>query len=192
MRIAVTGTHGSGKTTLVDDFADAFRHFEPIPEPYWDLAEQGMLLPGEPTVDSFLTQLHHSLSVISASGAEAETDVIFDRCPLDFIAYLEVISEQNGTDWFPSGSLLTRIEAALAALDLIVFLPLSEPDQITADIEYQELRGQVDERLKSILREDELGLLENGPRIIELTGSPQVRIDALVKTVPALQKRQPI
>lgn len=39
MRIAVTGTHGSGKTTLIDDFVAAHPAYEHEQKPYWALAQ---------------------------------------------------------------------------------------------------------------------------------------------------------
>ncbi|GHB17744.1 hypothetical protein GCM10007094_01700 [Pseudovibrio japonicus] len=181
MRIAVTGTHGSGKTTLLEDFVDQHQNYQAIQEPYWDLAEQGIALAGEPSIESFTDQLNHSLQTLLASRSEKHT--IFDRCPLDFIAYLEVLSEQGGEDWEPSGQLLAKIEKALTTLDLIVFLPISSPDEITTPIEYPKLRHQTDTRLKQILRNDTLGLLDSLPEVLELTGLRNARWTALSKRV---------
>jgi hypothetical protein len=185
MRIAVTGTHGSGKTTLIDDFMDRHRHYEHAQEPYWELAQQGMPFANGPTTDDLAEQLEQSARMILATASEP--DVIFDRCPLDFIAYLEVVSEEEDgeDDWTPSGKLLAKIEAALATLDLIVLLPLSAPDEITVEIEYPKLRRAVDERLKLILREDVLGLLENGPRVIEISGPRDARLAQLTQAASA-------
>jgi hypothetical protein len=131
-------------------------------------------------VDGLADQLQQSARLILAA---TDRDMIFDRCPLDFIAYLDVVSEEEGDEWTPSGKLLARIEAALATLDLIVFLPLSRPDEITTEIEYPTLRRAVDERLKLILREDALGLLEDGPRIIEISGPRSARLAQLAAAV---------
>jgi hypothetical protein len=180
MRIAVTGTHGSGKTTLIDDFLDGHRQYAHAQEPYWELAQEGLPFADGPTVDDLADQLQQSARLILAS---ADRDMIFDRCPLDFIAYLDVVSEEEGDEWTPSGKLLARIEAALATLDLIVFLPLSRPDEIRTEIEYPTLRRAVDERLKLVLREDALGLLEDGPRIIEISGPPSARLAQLAAAI---------
>jgi hypothetical protein len=184
MRIAVTGTHGSGKTTLIEDFLDGHRHYEHVQEPYWELAQPGMPFADGPSPDDLAEQLEQSTRLILASAGEA--NVIFDRCPLDFIAYLEVVSEEEeGADWTPPGKLLAKIEAALATLDLIVLLPLANPDEIAIEIEYPELRLAVDERLKLILREDVLGLIENGPRVIEISGPRSTRLAQLIRASAA-------
>lgn len=178
MRLAVTGTHGSGKTTLVDDFAAARPDYEAVAEPYWLLAQQGVPFADGPTSADLEDQLTQSCNLILST--EGQEKLIFDRCPLDFIAYLDVVSPREGFEWAPSGKLLGRIEKALSSLDLIVFLPLSRPDDIAVAIEFPRLRAQTDTRLKAILRMDDLGLLETGPRVLELTGPPQTRLTALL------------
>lgn len=177
MRIAVTGTHGSGKTTLIDDFADRHRDYAHEQEPYWALVQNGVPFSDGVSLPDLEEQLAASAEMISARAGDS--DVIFDRCPLDFIAYLEVVGEGQGIDWSPSGRLLGRIERALSAIELLVFLPLSQPDEIGAAIEFPRLRMQVDRRLKSILRDDALGLLERGPRLLELRGTRAHRLEQL-------------
>ena len=97
-----------------------------------------------------------------------------------------MLSEQEGSKWEPSGQLLSQIEKALTTLDLIIFLPLITPDEITTAIEYPKLRDQTDIRLKQIIRDDTLGLAEILPEIAELTGSTSERLAALSRRVFAL------
>ena len=180
MRIAVTGTHGSGKTTLVDDFVAAAGGYESVPEPYWLLAQQGVVFADGPDVAALEEQLKQSCALILATS---ETDVVFDRCPLDFLAYLDVLSAAEGFEWSPDGKLLQRMEKALATLDLVAFVPLNSPDEIAVAIEYPKLRKRVDARLKTMLREDDLGLLADGPRVIEITGTRQQRVRRLTEAL---------
>lgn len=170
MRIAVTGTHGSGKTTLIDDLVAAHPAYEHEQEPYWALAQhEGTPFADGATSADLEEQLEQSCAMILASVASP--DIVYDRCPLDFVAYLEVVAVREGFEWVPSGKLLGRIEKALASLGLVVFLPLSRPDEIDVTIELPRLRSKVDTRLKAIIRDDELGLLEGRPKILELRGT---------------------
>jgi predicted ATPase len=179
MRIAVTGTHGSGKTTLIEDFLDGHRDYAHEQEPYWALAQQGVVFADGPTLADLEEQLGYSCAMILERAADER--VIFDRSPLDFLAYLDVIGEGEGRPWEPDGRLLGRIERAMSALDLLVFLPLSSPDEFAADIEYPRLRRAVDRRLKTLLREDELGVFEQGqPSMLEIRGTRRRRL-ALVE-----------
>jgi hypothetical protein len=143
------------------------------------MAEQGVRFSNEPSIDDLAAQLEYSVGTIL--DAASEPDMIFDRCPLDLIAYLEVLGESEDVDWTPSGKLLAKIEAALATLDLIVWLPLTRPDEIATRIERPDLRRAVDARLAEILRDDLLGLLEHGPRVIEITGPRGARVALLIR-----------
>jgi hypothetical protein len=104
MRVAVSGTHGSGKTTLVEDFAAAHPEYAHVPEPFETLSEAGAAFSDPPTVADYLEQLEHNIETLHAHKAEA--NVIFDRCPLDFVAYLSVINRRSGSDAFDVDSVI--------------------------------------------------------------------------------------
>ncbi len=54
MRIAVSGTHFMGKSTLVDDIINFHHHYRKEDEPYYQLQEEGTTeLFLEPSLDSF-------------------------------------------------------------------------------------------------------------------------------------------
>lgn len=176
MRIAVTGTHGSGKSTLIDDFVAAHAGYEAVPEPYWLLAQSGTPFVDGASIADLEDQLVQSCKLILEQAA---TNLVLDRCPLDFLAYLDIVSASEGFEWEPDGRLLSRIEKALQSLDLIVFVPLRRPDDIAVAIELPELRARVDRRLKAMLRQDDLGLLAEGPRVLEVAGSRPERVAQL-------------
>lgn len=177
MRIAVTGTHGCGKTTLIEDFISVHGKYESVPEPYWLLAQNGMPFADGPTAADLEEQLGQSCTLILEQITGK--NVIFDRCPLDFLAYLDVVSADEGFEWLPQGRLLNRIARALATLDVVVFVPLLRPDEIKVPIEHSKLRAKVDRRLKNMLRQDDLGLLEDGPRIVEASGPRALRVASI-------------
>lgn len=183
MRIAITGTHGSGKTTLASDFRDASPSYEVLSEPYWQLVQEGVAFSARPTVEDLEAQLGYSCRQILdiATGHS----VVFDRCPLDFLAYLDVVSAGQGFDWEPQGRLLGRIDCALKSLDTIIFVPLVEPDEIPGPIELPRLRARVDRRLKAMFEQDDLGLLADGPQILELSGSRIERLGKLLDHIVA-------
>jgi hypothetical protein len=176
MRIAVTGAHGVGKTTLIEDFVAAYPRFAREQEPYWALAQQGVAFADGATVPDLEQQLKASCEMILEAEA---ADVVFDRCPMDFVAYLEVVAEGEGFEWEPAGRLLSRMDAAIAALDVIAFVPIVEPDEIGVAIEEPRLRTKVDRRLKGLLRRDELGLLAGGPTLVEVPGGREARVAKL-------------
>ena len=173
MQIAITGTHGIGKTTLVNDLVETRTEFSAVPEPFLVFQNDAALVDG-PNTDDFEEQLNQSCNLILELSTEE--NLVFDRCPLDFLAYLDVVSEMEGFEWSPSGKLLALIERAMEALDLVIFIPLLDDDEIGGTIEYPKLRRQVDVRLKSILRDDDLCLFENGPRTLEIFGRRERRV----------------
>jgi hypothetical protein len=176
MRIAVTGTHGSGKTTLIDDFVATNPAYEIVPEPYWLMVQDGLAFVDGATVADLEQQLRKSCGLLLEAGS---ADLIFDRCPLDFLAYLDVVSAAEGFEWLPDGRLLAQIGKALATLDLIVFVPLRRPDEITVAIEQADLRRRVDLRLKAMLRQDDLGLLDSQTSVLEIHGTRSARVARL-------------
>src|SRR6202008_435507 len=87
MRIAISGTHGSGKTTLINDFLKAHPDFFHEPEPYTALVENyGEEFSAEPGGDDFYRQLNFSLERLGHYSPDA--NVIYERCPADFLAYI--------------------------------------------------------------------------------------------------------
>ena len=81
MRIAVAGTHGVGKSTLIEEFLRLHPEFEYEPEPYAVMVEDyGEEFSAEPCVEDFLRQLEFNLERL---GQHSE-NVIYERCPLDF------------------------------------------------------------------------------------------------------------
>lgn len=183
MRIAVTGTHGSGKTTLIDDFIAVHPNYEKVSEPYWHLDQQGMPFADGPTTADLEEQLTASCKLILRYAAER--DLIFDRCPLDFLAYLDIVSASEGFEWLPSSSQLTLVSKAMCSLHLLAFVPLISPDEIEVRIELPRLRKRVDQRFKAMLRDDDLGLLHDGPRVVEVTGSRAQRVEKLTVALGA-------
>lgn len=179
MRIAITGTHGTGKTSLIEDFVALNPHYHPIPEPYWELVQQGHVFAAPPSIEEFELQLRNSSKTILQT--RLETNIVYDRCPLDLIAYLEVLSSQDGGEWTPSGAMLGQIEDALKTLDLIVFLPIESPDNTGQGAELLHLRRAVHTQLEEILHQDSLGLLEVTPEIVELRGPREERVQKLIR-----------
>ncbi|MFT4039114.1 MAG: AAA family ATPase, partial [Thermomicrobiales bacterium] len=84
MRIAVAGTHGVGKSTLAEALADALPGHRFVPEPYETLTERGYEFAHPPTLDDYVLQLRQSLTTLRRDAP----DRVFERCPLDLVAYI--------------------------------------------------------------------------------------------------------
>jgi hypothetical protein len=179
MRIAISGTHCTGKSTLIDEFLQTHPDFVHEPEPYTALVEDfGEEFSEEPRIEDFQRQLEFNLERLKHHPPEAH--VIYERCPIDFLAYIAVLDTRSAE------SALDQIIEGLQHLDLIVYLPLDHNDTIEA--EYPKLRKAVDRRLSAIYYEDQYGIITaSNVEVIEATGPTEQRlrtITALLSSVP--------
>ena len=84
MKIAYTGAHCVGKTSLAEKLHSLLKEFIFVPEPSVELEEQGHLFSETPNLEDLTVQLEYALERIEVD----EPEVIFDRCPLDLLAYI--------------------------------------------------------------------------------------------------------
>lgn len=149
MRIAFSGSHQVGKSTLIEALAEALPAYTVIDEPYRLLEDDGHEFSDPPDASDFELQLERSLEVVR----DAPTRALIDRGPLDFMAYLQAL----GAEVEPHDEL----QAALDALDLVVFVPIEEPDRIALPShEDARLRREVHERLRALFDEHQVDVLE--------------------------------
>ena len=171
MKIAITGAHRVGKTTLAAMLEAALPAYERSSEPYYELEALGHGFSDEPTVDDYLLQLDYSIEQISKDVNK----VIFDRCPLDFLAYIHAIDKAEN-----SQTLYPKVQHAMMAIDLLVFLPIEEPDLIACPASaLPELRFQVNELLHNWLFDFDIAT-------IEVQGTVSDRLAQVIKRVSTL------
>lgn len=163
MKIAITGTHRVGKTTLAEALQEKLAGYEVRQEPYYDLEEAGYLFTETPDVEDFIDQFKHSVKQLSTS----DSHVIFDRCPVDLLAYIHAIDEKR-----PIQSLFNEAERIMAEIDLLIFIPIEDTDE-------QELRTRVND----ILQE---WVWDFGVETIEVSGTLQERIAKVVGKISLL------
>jgi len=179
MRVAVSGTHCCGKTTLVEQFLLAHPDFAHEPEPYASLQEDyGEVFAEEPSAEDFYRQLEFNIARLR--DYRPGQQVIFERCPADFLAYLlalDDIRRDQETAQFIEKAVGLAGEG-LGHLDLIVYLPLDDMDTgVMPDSEYPELRAAVDDRLVGILGGDDLNFFSSRhPAVLEVRGSTARRL----------------
>jgi len=179
MRVAVSGTHCSGKSTLIDAFLSAHVRYLFEPEPYEVLSDlYGEGFGAEPSAEDFFRQLQYQVERLHRYGDGDR--VIFERSPIDFVAYLLALDDlgRDTADAALTGQSIATARNAVALLDLIVYVPAN--DVAAPEDEDLELRSAVDARLERILFDDELGLFTSDrPTILELAGSTAQRLQRL-------------
>ncbi len=182
MRIVVSGTHASGKSTLISDFALRHPLFTVLPDPF-ELIDEAW---DSPSAAMFAQQLRVSAARLLAPDLGA--DVIAERGPLDFLAYL--IALQDLSRAAISDELLERSRAlaadALRVIDVLAVLPLTSAAIDVAEDEDLELRAAMDDVLLELV--DDPDLIDAGVEIVELTGPPSRRLEALESIVEASRR----
>jgi predicted ATPase len=168
MRVAVSGAHFSGKSTLIASLLKQLPNYVSVDEPYFLLEEDGYEFSNPPTLEDFEAQLKCSIRIIK----ESRDNTFFDRCPLDCLAYALAAAETS--EVIDIEGWIQRMEDAIQQLDLIVFVPIEKRIPVP-ESEDLELRMSVDEKLHEILLDDSLGILEN-VEVIEASGSLENRV----------------
>ncbi|MBE2181010.1 MAG: ATP-binding protein [Chthoniobacterales bacterium] len=190
MRLAISGTHSMGKTTLLGDCAAAFPEFLIEPEAYRSLRSFNPLLQiglGREADKHAMWILQGDLMGKLLRHRKGER-VFFDRGPLDMLAYSIYAKEEGQTD-LDDGFLdalrdIGRIYCR-EFLEAILFIPMSENYAIEfendgvrpTDDGYRE---RVDAHFKAIYKTLDLGI-----PVIEVQGPRADRIKTIADLIGA-------
>lgn len=174
MRIVVSGTHASGKSTLVSDFALRHPEFAVLPDPFTLVDESW----DAPSASLFAAQLR--ISAARLDPDEAAQDLIAERGPIDFLAYLLALDDVTGAS--SSRELLERAtemtREALVHVDLLVVLPLTLSDEMAPDAdEHLALREAMNDVLLDLI--DDPDIVGERTRVVEIGGDRGHRLAAL-------------
>jgi predicted ATPase len=157
MRIGISGTHGTGKTTLAEALSARLEGHVTADEPYYLLEEEGHEFGFPPTLEDYRALLARSMRSLSSPRLPR---VVFDRTPLDYLAYMAAIGADPSDE-----ARAPALRSAFASLDLLVItsitpeteqvLPAAEMLRLRADawgdIPLLELGGPLDGRLDAVL-----------------------------------------
>ncbi|MEU1752663.1 AAA family ATPase [Micromonospora matsumotoense] len=172
MRVAISGTHGIGKTTLVEALCARLPGHVTVDEPYYLLEEQGYEFDFPPSSADYRAMLACSVrSLRSPSPSRA----VFDRTPLDYLAYLAA----NGAD--PSEEVdASTLRLAFATLDLLIIaVATPESERILPAAELPGLRARMNDALLELVYDDPLDAWNDTP-VLELSGPLDSRLDAIL------------
>jgi hypothetical protein len=114
--------------------------------------------------------------------------VIFERCALDFVAYLQALIDLK-KDTADPGILKSAVELTqgiIGSLDIIAYLPANGSDIYVPEDEDRRLRSAVDRSLERLLMDDEAGMLSSGsPVVLEVFGTTRQRLEMIEASIAA-------
>ncbi|MFD4784657.1 AAA family ATPase [Rhodococcus qingshengii] len=174
MRIGVSGPHGTGKSTLVDELCGRLAGHIRVDEPYFVLEEEGREFEFPPSADDYRAQLRRSLRLLTTPSS----GVVFDRTPLDFLAYLSAC----GVD--PEAEVEAAIvRSALCTLDVLVVVPITvETVQKLPAVGMPELQRAVNDALLELVYADPMQVCDSLV-VVELDGPLRGRVDTVLSAL---------
>jgi len=173
MRVGISGAHGTGKTTLAEALCACLPGHLTADEPYYQLEEEGYPFGFPPSVADYRALL--ARAVQSLTAPPARPGMIFDRTPLDYLAYLAAVGADPQVE---AGAAALR--AALGSLDLLVLTPITlETEQLLPPAEMPRLRARMNDALLELVYDDPLDAWGDIP-VLELSGPPGGRLAAVL------------
>lgn len=184
VRIAISGTHASGKTRLIDDYCALRPDTLKLGDPF-EFLETASDPPGP---SEYLAQLQ--IAERRLHGLSPDTDWIIERTPLDFLAYLDALEALGRTPTSPGPpSPEAYLSTIRSQVDFLVLLPLEyRDDVVVAADEDPELRIAMNDALFTLV--DSFSLA-NTDRVVEITGPPETRLARLLAEVEGRRGEAP-
>ena len=178
MRIAISGAHCCGKSTLIDAFLLKHDDYIHEPEAYEALQDlHGETFAAEPSADDFYRQLEYQ--IVRLQQYNVGDRIIFERSPADYLAYLLALVDLNRetADIELAERSIEMVRDAITLLDIIMFLPAGGS---VDDSEDPQLRRVVNRLLENIILNDEYDMFTaKRPMILEASGDTQERLRRL-------------
>jgi len=188
MRISVTGTACQGKSTFVKDFIEYFPKYSTPEKTYRDMIkEKGYTHSQETTKDTQWDILNFMID--EQMKYTREDYVIFDRCPLDNIAYSiwACAKQDSDIDTEFVEKCMPLVKESMKFLDIIFFTPITKVAKV--ELENNNERDvdpvfveEIDHLLKAIKKDwdqnhdSKFFEHDDRPAMIDIFGNPNERI----------------
>lgn len=181
MRVGISGTHGTGKTTLAQALCAHLPGHVTADEPYYLLEEEGYEFGFPPSPADYRALL--ARSVRSLGSPPLLPGVIFDRTPLDYLAYLAA----TGADPLDEAN-AAALRPAFASLDLLVITLITpETEQVLPTADLPRLRAHMNDALLDLVYDDPLNAWGDLP-VLELSGPLDSRLDVVLAAAKSISR----
>lgn len=182
-RVVVSGTHASGKSTLVSDLAAACAPAEVLPDPF-ELVDDAA---AEPDASTFVEQMHVAAARLEEVSGPGRL-VVAERGPLDLLAYLDALVElgRPTADPVAADDARETVARAMDGVDLVLVL---DPDDVPEpEEEDPDLRAAMHEALLVLL--DDPDLL-GGATVVDVAGPRRSRLEQALRAIGEADSRRP-
>jgi predicted ATPase len=194
MRIAFSGTGNSGKTTMIKSFLHTWSNYTTPDKTYREvLQENNLSHSSKTTTDTQSKILNFMIDQVQSYDKDAK--VVFDRCPLDNIAY-SLWANEKDTKGFTKqflGKEIDLMKESMRSLD-IIFICRFDVKQLIEDDGFRdtdkEFIQEVDNIFYSLYKQytqnteaDIFFPKGDSPAIIELPHTAQERINLISEYV---------
>ena len=186
---------------MVNQWVETHPHYIREEEPYRALSLHG---PYEIKFRELSTRLHNGIQIYYNISrihrySKPTDQVIFDRCPVDYIAYSQYTANQASTDIDTAfvESMVPAAKECLYHLDILAFVhksqqwPVAMEEDGIRPVDHS-YRDEVDTIFKQIYRDGRFDLISehDGPKLIELIGSPKQRIKQLEQSIAEINLKR--
>src|ERR1700689_5545232 len=183
MRGGISGTHGTGKTTLAGALCARLPGHVVADEPYYLLAEEGYEFGFPPSLEDYRALLARSVQILSSPRRPG---IVFDRTPLDYLAYLAATGADPADE---AGA--AALQPAFASLDLLAITVITpETEQALPSAEMPRLRSDMNDALVELVHDDPLNGWEDIP-VLELDGPLDGRLGAVLAALDQARRFRP-
>jgi GTPase SAR1 family protein len=192
MRIAISGTSNTGKTTLINSFLHTWSNYETPDTTYRDIIKKKKLAHSSDTTSGLQWDILNNM-VDSIQMYDKTSNVIFDRCPLDNIAYTlwAHAKDKKGFDKEFVDKCINIAKEAYKSLDIIFVLRYDKNIKIENNNtretdpgfikEIDNIISALHEQYKQNYEADVFFPFNDSPGIVELPTNPQRRIDIIAE-----------
>jgi len=187
MKIVLIGAHSVGKSTLIEQFIKQWPMYKKPEKTYRDIIkEKNLNINMQGDKESQRAILNALVDEAQLASTSDDKHVIFDRCPVDNIAYT-LWHYAKGTEGFTPEFVMTCKDIAALSLkhfDLIFYVPARKEIPITpreGRETNEAFREEIDNIFDSLVTSYEKNTKaffpgEDCPAVIRLEGPPDMRI----------------
>ena len=125
MKIAVSGTSCSGKSTLIREFINTFKMYKTPAETYRNKLKAEKMNHSSKTCEE-TQKFILDYMIDQLTELKDEKYIIYDRCPLDVLVYTVLAAEANQVSEEFLVETIQRVRDSLSLLDVIFICPFDD------------------------------------------------------------------